>query len=82
MSLTRKHHFKYSQIQQNTSGFQKRIDGSTSAKYSGGLLDHMGSSKFHENVYVTVRDAAIATWEGIKESVSRMINMEQNMVVN
>lgn len=34
----------------------------------GGLLDHMESPKFAKNVYTTVRDTAIATWEGIKNS--------------
>lgn len=34
----------------------------------GGLLDHMESPKFAKNVYTTVRDSAIATWEGVKNS--------------
>ncbi len=34
----------------------------------GGLLDHMESPKFAKNVYTTVRDTAIATWEGVKNS--------------
>lgn len=38
----------------------------------GGLLDHMESPKFTENVYTVVRDAAIATWEGMKKSVGRI----------
>lgn len=39
----------------------------------GGLLDHMESPKFAENVYTVVRDAAIATWEGMKKFVGRKI---------
>lgn len=34
----------------------------------GGLLDHMESSQFINSMYITVRGAAIATWEGIKQS--------------
>lgn len=34
----------------------------------GGLLDHMESPKFVNDVYTTVRNTAIATWEGIKKS--------------
>ncbi len=34
----------------------------------GGLLDHMESSQFVDQVYTAVRGAAIATWEGIKQS--------------
>ena len=48
----------------------------------GGLLDHMESPKFSENVYHVVHDAAIATWEGIKESVGRKINMIENAIFN
>lgn len=32
----------------------------------GGLLEHMESQAFYENVYAVVHDAAVATWEGIK----------------
>jgi hypothetical protein len=32
-----------------------------------GLLEHMKSPKFVENVYTVVRNAAKATWEGMKE---------------
>ncbi len=34
----------------------------------GGLFEHMESSQFHENVYAVIHDAAVATWEGLKES--------------
>lgn len=33
-----------------------------------GLFEHMEQPKFIENVYTVIRDAAVATWEGIKES--------------
>lgn len=42
--------------------------GSIVVDLAGGLLDHMKSPKFAENVYTVVRDAAAATWEGIKRS--------------
>ena len=34
----------------------------------GGLIDHVASSKFINNVYTAVRGAAVATWEGLKQS--------------
>lgn len=34
----------------------------------GGLFEHMESPQFHENVYAVIHDAAVATWEGLKES--------------
>lgn len=34
----------------------------------GGLLHHMESPKFVNDVYTTVQNTAIATWEGIKKS--------------
>lgn len=34
----------------------------------GGLLNHIESSQFVNQVYTAVRGAAIATWEGIKQS--------------
>lgn len=36
----------------------------------GGLLDHLESPEFFENVYTTIRDLAIATWEGIMQSTT------------
>jgi hypothetical protein len=50
------------------------------ADLAGGLLDHMASSKFADNVYAVVRDAARATWQGIKESGRRMWNSLKNSV--
>lgn len=38
------------------------------ANLLGGLFEHMESSQFHENVYAVIHDAAVATWEGLKES--------------
>lgn len=40
----------------------------------GGLFEHMESSQFYNNVYVVVRDAAKATWEGMKTFVGNKIN--------
>ena len=37
-------------------------------KCASGFLDHMSSAKFTENVYTVVRDAACATWGGIKQT--------------
>lgn len=34
----------------------------------GGLFDHLESSTFVNDVYTAVRNAAVATWNGIKES--------------
>ena len=42
------------------------VVGPVVVNLAGGLLEHMKSPKFNENVYTVVRDAAKATWEGIK----------------
>lgn len=34
----------------------------------GGLFDHMETPQFINNVYTVVRDAAVATWEGLKKA--------------
>jgi hypothetical protein len=39
----------------------------------GGLFEHMESHVFADNVYKTVHDAAVATWEGIKENIGHKI---------
>ncbi len=39
----------------------------------GGLLEHMESQTFYENVYTVVHDAAVATWEGIKDFGRRAV---------
>jgi len=49
-------------------------------KLAGGLLEHMKSPKFTENVYTVVRDAARATWEGIKEKGRGIFNVLKNSV--
>lgn len=38
------------------------------ANLLGGLFEHMESPRFINNVYTVVKDAAIATWEGVKKS--------------
>lgn len=38
-----------------------------------GLLEHMESPVFYENVYTVVHDAAVATWEGIKDFAGRVV---------
>lgn len=39
----------------------------------GGLLEHMESPVFYENVYTVVHDTAVATWEGIKDFGRRTV---------
>lgn len=43
---------------------------------AGGLLKHMDGPKFAENVYIVVRDAAVAMWEGVKESHTAKVLIE------
>lgn len=43
------------------------VVGSIVSELLGGLFDHMETPQFFNNVYTVVRDAAKATWEGIKE---------------
>jgi len=47
---------------------------------AGGLLNHMKSPKFSEGVYGVVRDAAVATWNGIKESGKKIFNNIKNSI--
>lgn len=35
---------------------------------AGGLLDHLKSPRFAQNAYRTIRDMAVDTWEGVKQS--------------
>lgn len=42
--------------------------GPVVADLAGGLLDHLESPKFVDNVYRTIHDAAVAAWEGVKKS--------------
>ncbi|MDE7252968.1 MAG: hypothetical protein K2O32_08510 [Acetatifactor sp.] len=46
----------------------------------GGLLEHMESQTFYENVYTVVHDAAVATWEGIKDFGSRTVQKATNVI--
>lgn len=46
--------------------------GSTIRFLLDGLFEHMGSEKFQNNVYTVVKDAAIATWEGLKKNVRKI----------
>lgn len=46
----------------------------------GGLLEHMGSPIFYENVYTVVHDAAVATWEGIKDFGRRTVQKAENIM--
>lgn len=39
----------------------------------GGLLEHMESQAFYENVHAVVHDAAVAAWEGIKDFEKRAV---------
>lgn len=46
----------------------------------GGLLEHLSSVQFAENMYVVIRDAAIATWNGLKKTVvGRIANTAKNI---
>lgn len=48
--------------------------------FAGGLIDHMNSPQFSNNVYTVVRDAAVATWDGIKERGRNLFNNLKNSV--
>jgi hypothetical protein len=41
----------------------------------GGLFEHMEGSVFADNVYKLFHDAAVATWEGIKENIGHKIKV-------
>lgn len=45
----------------------------------GGLLEHMESPAFYENVYTVVHDAAVATWEGIKDLGRKAVQKVANL---
>jgi hypothetical protein len=59
------------------------VIGPVVVRFAGGLLEHMESTKFSENVYTLLSDAAKATWEGIKQAAVGMWNeiKNSNMVV-
>lgn len=46
----------------------------------GGLLEHMESQAFYKNVYTVVHDAAVATWEGIKDFGRRTVQKVTNTI--
>jgi hypothetical protein len=56
------------------------VVGPLVVRFAGGLLDHMESPKFSENVYTVVREAAVATWEGIKQTGRSIWNELKNSV--
>jgi len=56
------------------------VVGPLVAEFAGGLLNHMKSPKFSENVYTVVRDTARATWEGIKQTGRNIWNRLKNSV--
>ena len=48
---------------------------------ASGLLEHVSGPKFAANVYNTVRDMAVATWEGMKRSrVGKIITSVKNVI--
>jgi hypothetical protein len=48
--------------------------------FAGGLLEHMGGNKFSSNVYTVVRDAAHATWKGIKQAGRNLFGFQKNTI--
>lgn len=54
------------------------IVGPLVVEFAGGLLDHLTSEKFTENMYTVVHDAAVATWEGIKQAGQNLWNKITN----
>lgn len=55
------------------------IAGQMLVEIFGGLLEHMESPVFYENVYTVVHDAAVATWEGIKDFGKRTVQKIKNI---
>lgn len=52
------------------------------ASLLGGLLDHMKTPKFAENVYTVFHDSAVAAWKSAKEFVTEKIGYLKNMLFN
>ena len=50
------------------------VVGPVLVDFAGGLLEHMKSPKFSEDVYNVVRNTVKATWEGIKQTASSYMN--------
>lgn len=48
------------------------VVGPIAVELLGGLFDHLKSPQFADNVYTVLHDAAVATWEGIKQSAGQM----------
>lgn len=49
------------------------IAGPIIVDLAGGLLDHVSGSRFAQNMYNTIRDMAVDTWNGMKRSRTGMI---------
>ncbi len=60
--------------------YQFPVVGSVAIELLGGLFDHLKSPRFADNVYKTLHDMAVATWEGIKQSAGRMLVPFQKIV--
>lgn len=56
------------------------VIGPVAVQFAGGLIDHMKSHKFSNDVYTVVRDTAVATWNGIKQTSKTMLNSLKNTV--
>jgi hypothetical protein len=52
------------------------------ANLAEGLFEHMKTPRFAENVYTVVRDATVATWEGIKQKARGFLNFFTNKAEN
>ena len=46
------------------------------AYFAGDLLEHMKSPQFTDGVYNVVREAAITTWDGIKQRAKDLVSMK------
>ncbi len=53
--------------------YQFPVVGPVAVELLGGLFDHMKIPQFAGNVYTVLHDAAVATWEGIKQAAGRML---------
>ena len=49
-------------------------------KLLGGLFEHMESPRFFNNVYTTVRDLAVATWEGAKSAAGEIVSIPLSLL--
>ena len=54
------------------------VVGPVVAVFAGGLINHMQGPKFADNVYNVLRDAAVATWDGIKQAASGLVGKFKN----